>query len=116
MKTDFDVAAKQYDTVFTFSNIGKAQRSRVYKYVNPLLKKDHKLNILELNCGTGEDAIYFAKVNKVKHDVIATDISEGMISASKAKKYTNNLEFKVQDINALSNTSFNKKFDFIIIK
>ena len=34
---------------FTYSNIGKAQRKRVYKYVNPILKQQKKLSILELN-------------------------------------------------------------------
>ena len=37
METNFDVSAKNYDTVFTFSEIGKAQRNRVYHF----LKKKH---------------------------------------------------------------------------
>ena len=68
MLNDFDIASTQYDAIFTFSNIGKAQRGMVFKYLNPLINQSKKLSVLELNCGTGEDAIRFAKL---KHDVIA---------------------------------------------
>tara|TARA_R110002049_G_scaffold290785_2_gene474398 strand:+ start:115 stop:897 length:783 start_codon:yes stop_codon:yes gene_type:complete len=110
MKADFDIASKQYDTVFTFSNIGKAQRNCVFRYISPLLKKEKKLSILELNGGTGEDAITFANMN---HDVISTDISEGMINIAKAKNHPKTLTFRVQDINTISETTFDRKFDLI---
>lgn len=110
MHSDFDVAAPQYDDIFTYSNIGKAQRKLVFKYINPIVKQGKKLSILELNCGTGADAIEFAKLN---HDVIATDISAGMIEVAKAKSHPKNLHFKVQDINTITADTFNKKFDFI---
>lgn len=110
MHSDFDIAAPQYDTIFTYSNIGKAQRKLVFKYINPIIKQDKKLSILELNCGTGADAIAFAKLG---HDVIATDISSGMIEVAKAKEHPANLKFKVQDINTITEDTFRKKFDFI---
>jgi predicted TPR repeat methyltransferase len=110
MKADFDIAAHKYDDIFTYSNIGKAQRKLVFKYINPIIKQEKKLTILELNCGTGADAIEFAKLG---HDVIATDISEGMIEVAKVKPHTKNVTFKVQDINTITKDSFHKKFDFI---
>ncbi len=110
MPNDFDIAAKQYDNIFTFSNIGKAQRSRVNKFLNPTISQNKKLSILELNCGTGEDAIKLANLG---HHVIATDISENMINVAKAKAYPDNLEFRVQDINTITRQSFNRKFDLI---
>ena len=110
MKADFDIAAHQYDDIFTYSNIGKAQRKLVFKYINPIIKQEKKLAILELNCGTGADAIEFAKLG---HDVIATDISKGMIEVAKAKPHPKNVTFKVQDINTITKDSFHKKFDFI---
>jgi len=110
MHSDFDIAAPQYDTIFTYSNIGKAQRKLVFKYIHPIISQNKKLSILELNCGTGADAITFAKMN---HDVIASDISEGMIAVAKAKEYPKNLEFKVQDINTITTATFNRKFDVI---
>ncbi|WP_298419111.1 class I SAM-dependent methyltransferase [uncultured Kordia sp.] len=110
MHSDFDIAASQYDSIFTYSNIGKAQRKLVFKYINPIIKQEKKRSILELNCGTGADAIEFAKLN---HDVIATDISSGMIEKAKAKAHPENVTFKVQDINTITKDTFNKKFDFI---
>lgn len=110
MVNGFDIASVEYDSAFTFSNIGKAQRRMVYKYLNPLLNQKEKLSILELNCGTGEDAIQFAKLG---HHILATDISEGMIKVAKAKTHSKNLSFKIQDINTIDETSFNRKFDLL---
>ncbi|WP_411767168.1 class I SAM-dependent DNA methyltransferase [Winogradskyella sp. A3E31] len=108
MPNAFDITASRYDDVFTFSNIGKAQRRMVFKYLNPIIYQDKKLSILELNCGTGEDGIRFSKLG---HHVIATDISEGMITIAKSK--TNTVAFKVQDINAITKETFNTTYDFI---
>ena len=110
MPKGFDIASQYYDTAFTFSNIGKAQREMVFKYLNPILNQEQRLSILELNCGTGEDAIRFAKLN---HRVLATDISEGMINVAKAKTNSENLTFKIQDINAINESTLNVKFDLI---
>ncbi len=110
MSGDFDKAAKQYDQIFTFSNIGKAQRYFVFKYINSIISVNKKLSILELNCGTGHDAIQFAHLN---HTVLATDISERMIEIAKKKTYPHHLEFKVQDINTITTQTFNRKFDLI---
>ncbi|MGH1385930.1 class I SAM-dependent methyltransferase [Kordia sp.] len=110
MHSDFDIAAPQYDDIFTYSNIGKAQRKLVFKHINSIIQQDKKLSILELNCGTGADAIEFAKLD---HDVIATDISAGMIEVAKAKSHPKNITFKVQDINTITKDTFDRKFDFI---
>ncbi len=110
MKADFDIASSKYDSIFTFSKIGKAQRNRVFTYTYPLLNQAEKLSILELNCGTGVDAVL---IGNLGHNVIATDISEKMINISKAKKHPKNVAFQVQDINTLSSNSFEKKFDLI---
>ncbi len=110
MSNDFDIAALNYDISFTFSNIGKAQRSMIYKYLYPIINNGSKLSILELNCGTGEDAIQFARLG---HKVLATDISAGMIDMAKAKTSSEQLKFKIQDINKLSKNSFDERFDLI---
>ncbi len=110
MKADFDIASKHYDENFTFSNIGKAQRHLVFKHLDPLIRTTEKFSILELNCGTGEDAIELANSG---HSVLATDISDGMIAIAKAKTHSKDLKFKIQDINAITKTSFDRKFDLI---
>jgi len=83
----------------------------VYENLTELLKKNQPKNILEINCGTGEDAIWLAKQN---YNVTATDISERMIAVAKAKTYLNNLNFKQVDINSISNQLSDEKFDMIL--
>jgi ubiquinone/menaquinone biosynthesis C-methylase UbiE len=70
----FDQMAKEYDDVFTRSMIGRAQRDAVWSVLNKTFQSgDH---ILELNCGTGEDAFFLAR-NSIS--VTACDASEQMI-------------------------------------
>jgi SAM-dependent methyltransferase len=76
----FDRLAPTYDLVFTDSRIGRAQRSAVWQV---LLKTFHTDDhILELNCGTGEDALFLAS-----HDisVFACDASQQMIARAEAR-------------------------------
>lgn len=110
MPKGFDNASKDYDKEFTFSKIGKAQRNRVYSYISPIISTSKKLSILEINCGTGEDAIKFAKLG---HDVFATDASREMIEIANAKTGLSNLLFDVLDINLIQPDKFNQKFDLI---
>lgn len=108
MTNDFDIHAQNYDAVFTHSTIGKAQRDRVYDYLEKELDTTSPLQILELNCGTGEDANYF---HQQGHHVIATDISEEMIAFAKAKNP--DIHFEVLDITKMTSTTFDQKFDLI---
>ncbi len=108
--SDFDKHAKNYDAVFTYSEIGKAQRSRVYHFLNKYILSEKKLNILELNCGTGEDANYLAKLG---HQVLATDISGEMINVAKEKHQHKNLNFQQLDITKITSETFIEKFDLI---
>jgi ubiquinone/menaquinone biosynthesis C-methylase UbiE len=69
--------AKEYDEVFTRSTIGRAQRDSVWSVLNRIFQKgDH---ILELNCGTGEDALFLAR-NSIS--VTACDASKQMIQVA----------------------------------
>jgi SAM-dependent methyltransferase len=70
----FDRLATTYDRDFTESLIGRAQRNAVWK---EMLKVFHPQdNILELNCGTGEDAFFMASYGI---SVFACDASQQMI-------------------------------------
>lgn len=110
MPNDFDISAKNYDTVFTFSEIGKAQRNRVYHFLKEDILKKHTLNILELNCGTGEDAYYFTEKG---HTVLATDISLEMIKVAKEKHHNSKVRFQELDITKINSETFSEKFDLI---
>lgn len=105
MKADFDQAAITYDETFTHTAIGKMQRDLVYKELSKHLNSVK--NILEINCGTGEDAIWFAKQN---FNITATDISPKMIEVAKSKA---NLNFKVADINSITTTFDGQNFDLL---
>lgn len=55
----FDQMASEYDDVFTRSSIGRAQRDVVWNVLTQAFQRgDH---VLELNCGTGEDALFLAR-------------------------------------------------------
>jgi len=108
MSNDFDIHAQNYDAVFTHSSIGKAQRDRVYQFLEKELNTTETLQILELNCGTGEDAKY---LHSKGHHVIATDISEEMLTVAKNKHPK--LTFEKLDITTITSKTFDQKFDLI---
>ncbi len=110
MNHNFDIAAPNYDDTFTHSNIGKLQRYFVYKYASDALTSANPLRILEINCGTGEDAKYMEGLG---HEVIATDISNEMINVAKSKCNPSTITFQQLDINQLSEKTFERPFDLI---
>jgi ubiquinone/menaquinone biosynthesis C-methylase UbiE len=76
----FDSLAARYDDMFTRSMIGRAQRSAVWKVLGETFKPgDH---ILEINCGTGEDALFLARNGL---SVVACDASEQMIGTARRR-------------------------------
>lgn len=108
MKASFDSAAATYDQSFTQTVIGKSQRETVYNILS-----QHLLTvktIFEINCGTGEDALWLASQN---FDVVATDISEKMIAIGKAKNQHQNLTFSTLDITHLSSFQKEEKYDLL---
>ena len=110
MKANFDAAAGNYDATFTNSVIGKLQRQLVYQHLTVILKKKKPQTILEVNCGTGEDAIWMANQH---YKVKATDISKKMIDVAKSKIESENPSFKEVDINRLKEEFPIEKFDLL---
>lgn len=82
MKTSFDKAAKDYDSDFTHSRIGLSQRARVWEYLESAIKTESISNVLELNCGTGEDAVFLSQLDC---EVTATDVSKSMLAVARQK-------------------------------
>src|SRR5271155_3720058 len=76
----FDSLAARYDDLFTRSMIGRAQRGAVWKVLIDTFKPGS--HILELNCGTGEDALFLARHNV---SVVACDASERMIETARQR-------------------------------
>lgn len=63
-----------FDALYSGNTIVQYKRERVRRHVLSFLAPDS--HILELNSGTGEDAIFFARLG---HQVHATDLSGGML-------------------------------------
>lgn len=114
MGTPFDHIADSYDRIFTNSAVGQLQRKQVWHYLENLLPKLSGMEILELNCGTGEDAVTFGERG---FNVIATDISQEMLKATEKKAHRLSMQNRVSsqylDLENFGEFLFNKKFDFI---
>lgn len=76
----FDGLAAGYDRDFTHSLVGAAQRQVVWDVLEQVLPAP--AHVLELNCGTGEDALHLARAG---HHVLATDVSVAMLNVAAAK-------------------------------
>ena len=98
--SDFDLASELYDSQFTNTRIGIAQRTQVWNAVDQL-KVHNKASILEINCGTGKDAsIWFDR----GYSILSTDISNDMLAVAKQKYPAIDFqELDAKDLNTLSN-------------
>jgi ubiquinone/menaquinone biosynthesis C-methylase UbiE len=86
----FDRIAEDYDRLFTESLIGRAQRDAVWKVCQETFRRgDH---ILELNCGTGEDAVFLAGRGI---SVYACDASQSMIASARQRSERHSPELPI---------------------
>jgi ubiquinone/menaquinone biosynthesis C-methylase UbiE len=84
----FDRVATQYDEVFTHSCIGRAQRQLVHRELEAIFVRGCR--ILDLNCGTGEDALHFGARGV---EVLACDASPAMIEVARGAAADDRLRF-----------------------
>lgn len=96
------------------STIGQMQRKRVWRYLERITPQLNGYEILELNCGTGEDAMLFSDRG---FNIVATDVSEEMLKISQQKVQQYSLQHKISshylDLDAFDETIFDKKFDLV---
>lgn len=78
----FDHIASPYDSLFSRSAIGLLQRKTVWKYIEGVLPELNGFEMLELNCGSGEDAVLFGERG---FNLVATDISEETMKLTEKK-------------------------------
>jgi SAM-dependent methyltransferase len=82
----FDALATSYDAAFSYTQIGRWLRGRVHARLNTHFQAgDH---VLELGCGTGEDAMHLALQGIY---VVATDASETMLDITRHKAHDTTL-------------------------
>ena len=80
IKPAFDFVAASYDSSFARTGLGRALREIVqHNLANAFVPGDR---VLELNCGTGEDAVWLAQRGI---DVVATDVSAAMLDCAARK-------------------------------
>ena len=80
LASPFDGMAAGYDRSFTASSIGQRMRAAVWRRLDAAFRSGDR--VLELNCGTGEDAVHLAE--RGVH-VLATDGSAEMVAMARAK-------------------------------
>jgi len=102
----FDGAAAEYDGIFTGSTLGRWMRERVWVRLDEHFSPG--MRILELGCGTGEDAVWLAK-RGVR--VTATDASQAMLSVARAKAAAagvgDSIEWQTLDLGRLDSAQDN---------
>jgi SAM-dependent methyltransferase len=106
----FDELAADYDRAFTRSACGMALRAMVWEQLPRVFGGRER--ILELGCGTGEDAVHLARAG---HRVFATDASAEMIRIARLKAAAagcaERIEFHVVPIEALHTLPRELTFD-----
>jgi SAM-dependent methyltransferase len=76
----WDLTAEHYDQIFSQTVIGKVQRDAVWRELDKSFQSG--MHILELNCGTGVDAVHLA-ARGVR--LVACDLSSKMIDAARKR-------------------------------
>ncbi|MDN3583235.1 class I SAM-dependent methyltransferase [Mucilaginibacter flavus] len=99
-----------FDEIYSTNTIINYKRGRVREHVMQYLKPGSK--ILELNSGTGEDAIYFAQQG---HHVHATDVSTGMqgVLSQKSEPYRDLISFETCSYTQLDQLKNQGPYDYI---
>ncbi len=109
----FDSMAGDYDRDFARSMFGQELRAIVWERLAAHFKPGDR--VLELNCGTGEDAVWLAK-RGVR--VLATDVSTKMVNLTlhkaNANGVTSMIETRVLDIAAPGSEFGGLKFDGVL--
>lgn len=109
----FDAMAGTYDATFTNTLVGRALREIVWSRFEQVFRPSQR--ILELGCGTGEDAVRLAG-SGVR--VVATDPSSPMIRIAQRKSLTANcqesIEFRCLAMDDIGSFADGEVFDGVL--
>jgi ubiquinone/menaquinone biosynthesis C-methylase UbiE len=89
--TPFDELAADYDTAFTRTALGSTLRELVWDRFDVLFHSGQR--VLELGCGTGEDAVWLAHAGL---HVVATDPSQRMLEIARTKALAQGCEDRIE--------------------
>ena len=108
----FSAQSSKFDSITTSNPMEVIYRNIARQHVLDYARAGE--NMLELNCGTGLDAVFFAE-NKLK--VYATDNSEGMLLQLQQKvkelKLEDKISFQKCSFNDLNKINSTEKFDHV---
>lgn len=104
----FSKQSAVFDTIYGNDTIVRYKRSRVRQHVLQFLPAQSQ--ILELNCGTGEDALYFAGLGYKVH---ATDYAPGMLERLEQKMGNAPVTTELCSFTALSTLRNKGPYDLI---
>ena len=106
----FDDLASAYDAAFTASALGRTLRTLTWQRLDAVLSDSRR--VLEIGCGTGEDAIRLARRGV---DVLATDPSPAMLLVAKEKAAhagcADRIEFRCMPMERLGTELAGERFD-----
>ena len=109
----FDELAEDYDADFTHSPVGSALRAIVAGRLDKAFEGAQR--VLDLGCGTGEDAIRVARSGV---DVLGIDASPAMVRAAQDKArrggYSDRAQFRCLPIENLGSTDTGGSFDGVL--
>jgi ubiquinone/menaquinone biosynthesis C-methylase UbiE len=110
--TAFTQQSSRFDRLYSEDTIIQYKRKRVRDHLSKYIFPDQ--NILEINCGTGEDAIWLAQQSCKVH---ATDIAAGMLEILDQKLKSDGLEnlisHEICSFTTLENLQQKGPFDLI---
>jgi len=86
----WDAAADTYEQDFTSTVVGQLLRAAVWRELECIFSRGQR--ILELNCGTGLDAVHLAERGL---RVLACDVSQRMIELARQRASTSELRQKI---------------------
>ncbi|RAW02744.1 methyltransferase domain-containing protein [Pseudochryseolinea flava] len=114
MALPFDHIDVKNDTLLTPYAVGQFQRKIVWDYLSQLAITLDGFEILELNVGSGDDALLFSEKD---FNIVATDISEATQQVTTQRNTTltfqRNISSQYLDLEGINETVFHKKFDLI---
>jgi SAM-dependent methyltransferase len=109
----FDGIAGEYDTRFTNSLVGRAQRATVWRELENVFHPGQR--VLEINCGTGVDAAHLA--GRGIH-VVACDVSPEMIAVARRRLHSSphgdHIDLKVLAIEQISQLADFGPYDGVV--
>lgn len=104
----FSKQSSHFDADDMANPILQQWRTRIYQHVDQFLRPNSKM--LELNAGTGIDAVRFAGKG---HTIHATDISNGMIAKLREKASVSSGKITVQQVSFDQLDQVSGKFDYV---